>query len=208
MIISHTHKFIFFAIPKTGTHAIRNALNKHLGKNDWEQVDLFRHSRIPIPEFEALEHGHITASEIKSHLGEEVWNTYFKFSVVRNPFDRFISYAFFKKGNTPLFQKHTQEILKLMFQNPNTKADLLFQPQLGFIADTEKNIMMDYVGRFENLQASYNAICERIGIAPEPLEKLNSSAHKDYRYYYDEDLVKLVGEYYQDDLSAFGYGYK
>jgi hypothetical protein len=48
MIISHKHKFIFFAIPRTGTHAIRFALRPFLGEEDWEQVGLFKNSLIPI----------------------------------------------------------------------------------------------------------------------------------------------------------------
>ena len=41
MIISPLHKFIFAAIPKTGTHAVRQALREHMGPQDMEQVGLF-----------------------------------------------------------------------------------------------------------------------------------------------------------------------
>jgi len=34
---------------------------------------------------------HMPAEEIRNQLGDEVWNSYFKFCVVRNPFDKCIS---------------------------------------------------------------------------------------------------------------------
>ena len=96
MIISHEYKFIFIAIPKTATHAIRDGLRRNMGINDLEQVDLFQKKRLPFKSISKISHGHITAEEIKSQISTEQWNSYFKFAFVRNPFDRFISYSFFK----------------------------------------------------------------------------------------------------------------
>ena len=118
MIVSHKHKFIFIAIPKTATHAIRFALRPHLGNEDWEQVDLFHKSRLPFNDFKNINHGHISAIEAKKVLGEEVWDNYFKFSFVRNPYDRFVSYAFFKKGKSLIFKKNKIEVMKLMLLYP------------------------------------------------------------------------------------------
>ena len=59
MIISHKHRYIFFAIPKTGTHSVRQALRAHLGPDDLEQVGLFEQKRFPFPEFANIRHGHI-----------------------------------------------------------------------------------------------------------------------------------------------------
>ena len=41
MIISHQHRFIFAAVPKTGTHSVRQALREHMSEEDIEQVGLF-----------------------------------------------------------------------------------------------------------------------------------------------------------------------
>jgi hypothetical protein len=54
VIISHRHKFIFFAVPKTATHATREALRQHLGPDDWEQQVLFGKQALPMPEIAAL----------------------------------------------------------------------------------------------------------------------------------------------------------
>jgi len=95
MIISHKHKFIFVAVPRTGTHSVRFALRQHLGDEDLEQVNLFTRKRMPFPEIAQKQNGHITAQEIIPHIGEDIWNRYFKFGFVRNPWDRFISVCFF-----------------------------------------------------------------------------------------------------------------
>ena len=50
MIISAKNRFIFAAVPKTGTHAVRQALREHLGPDDLEQVGLFVTKRFPMPE--------------------------------------------------------------------------------------------------------------------------------------------------------------
>jgi len=50
LIISHRRRFIFFAVPKTGTHSVRRALRALLGPEDLEQVGLFERKRFPFPE--------------------------------------------------------------------------------------------------------------------------------------------------------------
>ena len=54
MIISFKHKFVFVAVPKTGTHAVRQALRAHLALEDIEQVGLFVQKKLPIPDLAAL----------------------------------------------------------------------------------------------------------------------------------------------------------
>ena len=56
MIISFEHEFVFAAVPKTGTHAVRQALRAHLGPNDIEQVGLFVQKKFPIPQLAARQH--------------------------------------------------------------------------------------------------------------------------------------------------------
>ena len=72
MIISHRHKFIFFAVPKCATHAIRQALAPLLAAGDWEQQDLFAKRRIPIPAIARLQHGHVSVNQLRLRLLEIV----------------------------------------------------------------------------------------------------------------------------------------
>ena len=68
MIISTLHKFLFVAIPKTGTHSVRQALREHMGPQDLEQVGLFVQKKFPVPELAKLQHGHLTLQQIRPYL--------------------------------------------------------------------------------------------------------------------------------------------
>ena len=71
MIVSGLHKFIFAAIPKTGTHSVRQALRAHLGPQDLEQVGLFVQKKFPIPELARLQHGHLSLAQVQPYLRPE-----------------------------------------------------------------------------------------------------------------------------------------
>ena len=75
------------------------------------------------------------------------------------------------------------------------------------LADADGKLLSDYVGRVEDMQASYDAICARIGIPNRPLEQVNSTRRGDYRQYYDQQLIDGVAELYRRDLDLFGYGF-
>jgi hypothetical protein len=205
VIVSHKHKFIFIAIPKTATHAIRFALRKYLGPDDWEQVELYHQSRLPYSEFENVKHGHITSLEAKHAIGEEIWNTYFKFTFVRNPFDRFVSYSFFRYTSSEIFANNKLGIMKLHFKNPMLSNDILFKPQWSFVSNEFDENLVDFIGRFENLQTDFDEVCKRIGLPQIKLESHNPTNHKNYKQYLDKELIDLISNYYKDDLEQFDY---
>jgi hypothetical protein len=205
VIISHKHKFIFIAIPKTATHAIRNGLRKSMGDDDLEQVDLFHKKRLPFESLSKISHGHITAEEIMREIGEEQWNSYFKFAFVRNPFDRFISYSFFKKNKNEVLQKFPLPFLKLMFKDDRVVKDVLFRPQLDFICNKKGDVIVDYIGYFEKLQESFDDVCMKLGLPLETLLEINKSDHADYEQYYDDELRGLVSNHYKRDIEKFEY---
>ena len=207
MIISHRHKFIFFAVPKTATHAIREALRQHCGPDDWEQQVLFGKQSLPIPEISAIGHGHISANEIRPHLSATVWEDYFKFAFVRNPFDRFVSTCFFLNRGNPDFAEGAVSFMKERLPRQRFRQRVLVRPQYQQICTSDSQVALDFVGRYENLQQSYDTICERVGIPTTELARKNSSNHSNYNSYYDDDLQQLVGEYYKDDLRIFSYNF-
>ena len=72
------------------------------------------------------------------------------------------------------------------------------------IAD-DSGIVVDYVGRFENLEADFRVVCERIGLPPLKLPHIRKSCHKDYRRYYDKKTIRTVAEVFKEDIRMFGY---
>jgi len=204
MIVSFAHKFVFAAVPKTGTHAVRQALRAHLGPEDIEQVGLFIQKKFPIPELAAIQHGHISLQQLRPHLSPEQFDSFFKFAFVRNPFDRYISYCSFMTRAKGEFQRNPQPVMRHFLQNP-PRQHVLFWPQHQFLTGADGELVTDYVGRVEAMQQSYDEIARRIGIPTATLEKVNSSARAGYRDYYDDELIKGVARVYERDLELFGY---
>ena len=205
MIISHQHRFIFAAVPKTGTHSVRQALREHMSQDDIEQVGLFVNKRFPFEELAAIRHGHLSLQQVRPFLGEDVFAGYFKFAFVRNPFDRFVSYCAFMTRDRDIFQRAPQAVMHhFLFVEPPEKH-ILFQPQHTVLTGEDGGLLADMVGRVEDMQASYDAICARIGIPSRPLEQVNGSKRGDYRQYYDESLKAGVAQRYARDLELFGY---
>lgn len=204
MIISEKHRFIFAAIPKTGTHAVRQALREHMGPQDHEQVGLFVNRRMPIPDLAKIGHGHLTLQEVRPYFRADDFDRFFKFAFVRNPFDRFISYCAFITRQHGQFERNPQNVMQQLIDNPPWEH-ILFQPQHTFVTDADGKLLTDYLGRVEQMQECYDEAAQRIGIPSRPLEKVNASRRRDYRDYYDQSLIDGVAGLYARDLELFGY---
>ena len=172
---------------------------------DLEQVGLFVNKRFPYAELAAISHGHITLQQIRPFLGEELFSSYFKFAFVRNPFDRFVSYCAFMTRDTDAFMQNPRQIMHEVLFQMRPAGHILFQPQHRFIEDEDGRMLADEVGRVEDMQGSFDAICSRIGIDAMALGQVNSSRRGDYREYYDQILVDGVSALYRRDLDLFGY---
>jgi hypothetical protein len=203
MIVSTLHEFIFVAIPKTGTHAVRQALREHLGPDDMEQVGLFVRKSLPIPELARIRHGHLTLSQVRPQLGE-TFDRFFKFAFVRNPFDRFVSYCSFITRQKGQFDRNPQAVMRHFIDNP-AWDHILFKPQHSFVTGPEGELLADFLGRVEQMQESYDDVAQRIGIPSRQLERVNASRRGTYRDYYDQELIDGVASLYARDLELFGY---
>jgi hypothetical protein len=208
LILSHSHRFIFFAIPKTGTHAIRFALRPQLGESDTEQVQLFLQKTLPYPELARLRHGHIGWRQAKSAMPAETWESYFKFAIVRNPWERFVSYCAFMSRTDGQFTAAPRAAMARVLDNPAHRERVVFRPQHEFVCDEHGRPAIDFVGRHERMQAAFDEICDRIGLPRQQLERVNASSHGPWRDYYDADLRARVAALYARDIEIFGYRFE
>ena len=110
MILSHKKKFIFIHIYKVAGLSIRQVLYKYDDQvfKDFPVLDnikffIGRHSQL----FTHLSSTHIKASELKSKLDKNVFNNYFKFSFVRNPWDWQVSLYHFMLQ----YPRHKQHLI-------------------------------------------------------------------------------------------------
>ena len=151
---------------------------------------------------------------------DESWNDYFKFTIVRNPWDRLLScwkqkLAVRVKTSCPEDEcRFYHNLLGLEFPGgltfaefvktlnaDNLYADKHWAPLYSLI-----NLdSVDFIGRFENLQEDFYTICDKIGIPRQKLSHANSTKHKHYTEYYDDESREIVAEKYAKDIEYFGY---
>jgi hypothetical protein len=206
VIISPNHKYVFVAVPKTGTHAVRQALRPHMAAGDMEQVGLFVKRQFPIADLAKLGHGHISLEQLRKVMDPAKFAEYFKFAFVRNPFDRFISYCSFITRERGAFKTDPQKVMRRVLANPPSEH-VLFWPQNTFLVDGEGKLLTDYVGRVETMQQSFEFIASKIGVPAVQLEKVNATERSAYRDYYDQELIDGVARLYADDLRLFEYDF-
>jgi|3_EtaG_2_1085321.scaffolds.fasta_scaffold78799_2 hypothetical protein len=145
----------------------------------------------------------------------------FSFTFVRNPWDRCVS-AFRwlnSAGKSRHHDKKDAENFLLGDQNDfsgfirHYKSNnvilkqLHFKPQYQWICDDYDNVLVDFIGRFENLQEDFNKLCDTIEVPREKLvhHKKSKTKHKHYTEYYDDETRQIVAEKYSKDIEYFGY---
>ena len=122
---------------------------------------------------------HITARDMQRMFPETCGK--FTFAFVRNPWDRLVSFG------------HSLKV-KVDWDQPNRFERLNLNPQVDFVLDEAGEVMVDFIGRFENLVEDFATVCDKIGVPTPPLPHLNCSAHRQYRDYYDEEAKQFVAE--------------
>jgi len=203
MIISHRHRFIFFAVPRTATHSLRQALRPHLDAGDWEQQMLSGHQVLPVTGLAEVGHGHVSVGQARRALPEEMWRSYYKFAFVRNPFDRFVSVcAFLNRGN-PGFAGRETVVMKSLLARPRFRRRVLVRPQSQLLDGGTG--ALDFIGRFESLQEDFDTVCSAVDLPAGALPAVNDSRHRAWTDCYDAELAAAVAHFYRADFSAYAY---
>ena len=154
---------------------------------------------------------HVTAKEVIAAIGQEVWGEIFKFTVVRNPWDKVVSHYHYRvmTNQTGLhsYPIGFNEWVKRTYGEKDPQyydKPKMFMPQIDWITDFSGQISMDYIARFENLEHDFYTLCGKLG-ATAVLPHLKSSSRGNYREYYETISVDIVGKWFSQDIERFGY---
>jgi len=159
---------------------------------------------------------HVSCGHLMEYLGKIVYKSYFKFCFVRNPWDRLVSlyhYTLQKEaGKYSQSEKRitdfTKNILKAgSFENWIKSKDI-GTSQFDMISNSNDELMVDFIGKSENIQADFSYICGAIGIENITLDKANVSKRGDYKTYYNEVTRQIVADQYHKDLEHFKYNFE
>jgi len=143
-----------------------------------------------------------------STIHEQV-RSLFKFAFVRNPWDRLWSmYKFTMKRGwiapDMIFDDWVQSSWATEaceYQTP--VVPITQKPQMDWIS-VDGAIVIDYVGRYENVVDDFSEICNRIGVTLS-LPHINSTPSSDYRKVYTDFSSDFVSHHYKKDIEAFDY---
>jgi hypothetical protein len=156
------------------------------------------------------------------------YQDYFRFCIVRNPWDRVLSCyinkinpdknyndKWFKNGvalslvNFKVFKggMSFEDFIYALKDIPDNKADNHFRSQHMFIVDKNGNLLVNYIGRFEDITTAFEHICQKMGLSDIVFPHLLKSDHEKYRSYYNDRLIDIVSERYSTDIDMFGYDF-
>lgn len=209
-MINLHRKFIFIHIHKVAGKSISRALEKNIfpsiiNSNDflhYHYKKRFMPSSI-VYENESISK-HSKAIDYKSYLSNDYEN-YFKFAFVRNPFDWQVSLFHYMKQHKEHFQ---HEIVKNMnFVNYiewRCSQDLNYQSD--YILDHKDNIIVDFIGKFENINVDLKKIEDILDFKLK-IPHINKSNHSHYSSYYDKHTKNLIIKNFEKDFNLLNYSY-
>lgn len=200
-MISLRKNFLFVHIPKTAGNSLQNVLRRYSEDIIVAQEEY----QDGVERFEVRNRGyeiskHATLEQYKSALEPAIYNSLFKFSTIRNPWDRMISYYFSPHRGVRSWDR--DEFIRLVDQLPSASYYLCLgdKKRIGF--------HFDFLLRFENLEQDFKQLAKLVDIDAETLAVRNASLHQHYSHYYDEEIVQMVGNKFADEIELGGYQFK
>jgi hypothetical protein len=187
MIISYHRNFIYIRTRKTASSTIEGILKQHLGPDDLfvgkGQIRKPRSGgrRTNKTKVEAANgetpddvSGHMNAAQIKSLVSDDFWNSCFKFTSERHPYEKAVSLANFNFGRLRSHGKaeghDLSSFLDRVLESGRYRSFDLYSINGGVVVD-------DFI-RYESLQADIRRICDRLGIAlPDELPRKSTAAY-------------------------------
>ena len=195
MIISDSYKFVFHHVPKTGGSSITAALAPYCRNYEGVVPTEETHGWQPVFHQPYYMHHPVSAYESGS-----IPEGYYSFAFVRNPFEAVVS-----AWDPNKFKYFDAFVEHEIFTG---KEFVARYSQFAYLTDEAGNLLVDFVGKYENLAQDFYNIVGTIGVPLMILPKRNitkDKVHDSYREYYSPTSRHLVERKYKKDLEFFGY---
>ncbi len=217
-MVSHHFKCIFVHVPKTAGQSIEQVFLDALGRT-WETRAPLLMRYNPDPGLGPPLLSHLKAREfvLHGHVTPETFQEYFTFGFVRNPWDRMVSlykqFGYEGKCGFKNFMRNT-------FTHDISRTKYWFVcPQVEYLHDDQGDLLVDFIGRYENLENDFKKIRKVLGLPHVQLPHVNDSQKKiknmeakpeprvDWREYYDNECIDFVAMFYKKDIECFNYDF-
>jgi hypothetical protein len=211
MPYSPKHQYIFTHIMKTAG----SSLVQRLEKSEDDRPLLLRgkpnleiNHVCGFNEKQSMEH--LTPQQIRRVIGWHAFNTAFRFTIVRNPWDRVVSTYFWIRQGDPHADPRMKSYCEEHSFEDFAKEKSFFWPPLQFphVFNPKGQSHHHKVCRYENLENDLKDVFQSVGLDPEPLGHKNKTDHKPYTEYYTAESREAVAKKYAKDINSLGYQFK
>ncbi len=216
-MISHELQCVFIHIPKTGGTSVEKSLGL------FEDLQGHRQDHRTIAQIQPAGSRNGLLKRMLEPLQKEVasaepgqlsarqYHAYFKFTFVRNPWTRAVSWYRNVLSDPRHLEKHGVSpdcsFPDFMIKHGDLWA---LRPQLHWIQDRDGKIPLDFLGRFERFDEDFRKVCDHLKLEHRPLakERVRAGDSVSYRDYYDAATRELVAERYAEEIDRFGYQFE
>jgi hypothetical protein len=221
-------KIVFIHIPRTAGTSFQKYLKTHYKSDNnainWinirsshnEKSYQIKTDNKQLRTFIDMDREHYTYSELYKYY-KDIQNRY-KFSIVRNPWDRHVSlfeyfnnnliFVFDKKFRFKDFNQYIDWLVS--YESSNTYKDIFLKHftrnQLDYLIDYKGNIKVDKIFRFEKIKEEFKYFKDNFTLSGE-LPNINNSNRKHYRKYYTNRSKDIIEQLHKKDIEIFGYSY-
>ena len=212
-MISVQKRFLFVHVPKTGGNSVQEVLGRY-SEDEMIRLD-GRHDGV-----ERFGVRNTEASDLKKHsplrqyqreLAPALFKSLFKFSIIRNPWDRMVSWYFSPGSGRTEWDRDA--FIQLAREKPPLEKYITiasFGEQLASKLGIRRAIVpldrdLNFLIRFEQLNDDFQRLCRLIDIPLTSLRQRNKSDRRHYSHYYDEDTRALVADRFRSEITHGGY---
>lgn len=202
MILSHKYKYICLNPPKTGTCFRENLFcDFNFSIGEVSDDDPVYPNKDPI-----VSNAHGNIEDATKEFKNVDFKEYFKFTFVRNPWERFFSYFKYmhEKPSELTIENFKQLVYEMKNYQPEEFAPL--RPQSYWFLDKGR-ISVDFIGCTEKMKSDLEFISNKLNLNLKiPTKKINKSIdYLDKKNFYTQELIDIVAELEKDVIKLKNY---